>query len=534
MAFRRHNDSQRLPLHHADSFDSHKLEYTHRPAAAQSRWRLPVPHIPKPVAIGVLLAVGTFSYLLSLQGGDLLYINEHLGIIGAELVVSVVCMTVITIMLYASRMRRGMRRVAFLAALGTMVALYFYDNGERFEKHGFYNLLVFLVIYVPLNLAIALFYVLWCKIENFLTYFAISFVIAGISGVLSLVYYRHEFDQGALGRFQYIPGECQWAGANIPYIDLLPAGTQNFWVGSSKCTREKVRIKAHIDKTGILHVNCGQEDQIYVDVLPDTRLWPMKDKDLWNAYNRNVLNATRRMPYTSAPFKVPYGVQSVVVRCGSSSHVVTQPSPPARDLPLYVPPEDSDTRRDRSTNDEDWFDVSRIAHTRRQRPNVVFLMLDAVSRRMVFRRLPRTAQVLRTLDQPGASRLLELYRYHSVGFSTDNNTKAMFTGEIYPSKDKQLPIWAYYRDRGYVTARIDTGCEDWAQEYLSNKFDPQTFAASNRSLDYELTSPFCLPEVYPETGNAFGNFKGPHSMKARCLYGKYLHEYALEYIRQLR
>ncbi|KAJ1930714.1 hypothetical protein EC988_010022, partial [Linderina pennispora] len=195
-----------------------------------------------------------------------------------------------------------------------MVALYCYDHGERFEKHGFYNLLVFLAIYVPVNIAIAVFYILWCKIENFLVYFAVAFTVAGISAGISLVHYRRVFDQGVLDRFQYIPGECQWVGTNIPYVDLLPAGAQNFWAGSSKCAKEKLRIRAHIDETGILHVDCGHEDKIYVDVLPDTRLWPMKDKDLWNGYNRNVLNATRRMPYTSAPFKVPHGIQSVVVR----------------------------------------------------------------------------------------------------------------------------------------------------------------------------------------------------------------------------
>ncbi|ORX67757.1 hypothetical protein DL89DRAFT_268968 [Linderina pennispora] len=524
MAFTRHNIHQRLPLYRADSYDWDKPKYTHVISTDQSRWRLSVRSVPKPVGLALLLFIGTVSYLMSLQGDNLLYINEHLGIMGAELVVSVACMTTITVMLYASRMRRSMRRVTFLAMLGTMVVLYCYDHGERFEKHGFYNLLVFLAIYVPLNIAIAVFYILWCKIENFLVYFAVASIIAGISAGISLVHYRRVFDQGVLGRFQYIPGECQWVGTNIPYIDLLPAGAQNFWAGSSKCAKEKLQIRAHIDETGTLHVDCGHEDKIYVDVLPDTRLWPMKDKDLWNGYNRNVLNATRRMPYTSAPFMVPHGIQSVVVRCGSSSSVVTRVSPPARSLPQYVPPADSDTRRDRSTNDDDWFDVSQIAHTRRQRPNVIFLMLDAVSHRMFFRRLPRTARVLRTLDRPGTSRLFELYRYHSP----------MFAGEIYPSKEKQLPIWAYYRDRGYVTARVETGCEDWPQEYLADKFDPQTFAFSDRSLDYELTSPFCLPEVYPETGNAFGNFKGTHSITARCLYGRYLHEYALDYIRKLK
>ncbi|ORX65580.1 hypothetical protein DL89DRAFT_270816 [Linderina pennispora] len=465
MAFTQHDVHQRLPLYRADSYDWDKPKYTHVISTDQSRWRLSVRSVPKPVGLALLLFIGTVSYLMSLQGDNLLYINEHLGIMGAELVVSVACMTAVTVMLYASRMRRSMRRVTFLAMLGTMVALYCYDHGERFEKHGFYNLLVFLAIYVPLNIAIAVFYILWCKIENFLVYFAVGSIIAGISAGISL---------GVLGRFQYIPGECQWVGTNIPYVDLLPAGAQNFWAGSSKSART-------LTETGILHVDCGHEDKIYVDVLPDTRLI------YGNGYNRNVLNATRRMPYTSAPFKVPHGIQSVVVRCGSSSSVVTRVSPPAHSLPQY------------------------IAHTRRQRPNVIFLMLDAVSHRMFFRS-PATHCT--------SSRLFELYRYHSVGFSTDNNTKAMFAGEIYPSKEKQLPIWAYYRDRGYVTARVETGCEDWPQGISGRQV---------RSANICVL----LPAYTQKPAMRLG-ISREHSITARCLYGRYLHEYALDYIRKLK
>ncbi|KAJ1812223.1 hypothetical protein LPJ60_006595, partial [Coemansia sp. RSA 2675] len=161
-------------------------------------------------------------------------------------------------------------------------------------------------------------------------------------------------------------------------------------------------------------------------------------------------------------------------------------------------------------------------------------MLDAVSHRQFYRRLPKSAQVLKTIHRPGSQRLFELYRYHSVGFSTDNNTKAAYLGEIYPTRPNPLPIWAYYRDRGYITARIETGCEDWAKEYTGKSFDSVDYSVGNRSLDYELSSPFCMPEFYPNVGNAFGNFKGPYAMAARCLYGRYVHDWAVDYLYQLR
>ncbi|KAJ2089812.1 hypothetical protein IW138_003106 [Coemansia sp. RSA 986] len=449
--------------------------------------------IPKTALIAVLLIAFICSYLASLQGGTLIYINEHLGIIGADLLVSVSSLTVVTMLLYASRMRSGTRRGTLILIVCTFAALYMYDHGERFDEHGFYNLLVFMAIYIPLNIALATFYMLWCN----------------------------------------------WVGRNIPFVDLLPAGAQNFWAGSRYCKPEPHHINATIDRQGALHISCSDsKSDIFVEILPDTRQWPLWRKDMWNVYNTEILNAIIRIPYISAqPVVLNETTQAVVVRCGSSSTIVTRVSPSIDKLPLYTPPNESDTRKNIPAHKSatDWVDASDvITQNQFKRPNVIFLMLDAVSRRQFYRRLPKSANVLKMLHRPGANRLSELYRYHSTGFSTDNNTRAMYLGEIFPSKPNPLPIWAYYRDRGYVTARIETGCDDWAKAYVESYYTSQKYSVGNRSLDYELSSPFCMPEFYPRTGNAFGNFKGPYSIIARCLYGRYVHDWAFDYLYQLR
>ncbi|KAI9506047.1 hypothetical protein BX070DRAFT_243548 [Coemansia spiralis] len=493
--------------------------------------------IPKAVSIAILLIFFVSSYVLALQGGNLTYIHEHLGIIGAQVLVSVLALTVVTVMLYACRMRCVTRHSTLFLVLVTFALLYAYDHGERFEKHGFYNLLVFMAIYIPLNIALATFYVMWSKIPNFLNYFTIVLFVGGLSACISLLHYRHIFDSGALGKFEYLPGECTWIGPNIPFVDLLPAGAQNFWAGSMYCKQEPQRIVAVVDKHGVLHVDCKSNSSVYIDILPETRQWPLWRKNLWNIYNVEVLNDIIRLPYTNKqPLVLNDTTQAVVVRCGTSSKIVTRVSPPIDKLPLYTPPPKSDTRNIKSTIEAEtaWLHASSIAHSRFNRPNVIYLMIDAVSRRQFYRRLPKSAKVLKGLHRPGTNRLTELFRYHSVGFSTENNTKAMYTGEISPSKPNPLPIWAYYRDRGYVTARVETGCNDWAKECIGGYFESQEYSIGNRSLDYELASPFCLPEFYPRSGNAFGNFKGPYSITARCLYGRYVHDWAFDYLYQLR
>ncbi|KAJ2694279.1 hypothetical protein H4R19_005927, partial [Coemansia spiralis] len=391
--------------------------------------------VPRSVCISLLLAVCGASYLMALQGGNLVYINEHLGVMGAEILVSVLALTALTVMLYASRMRRGTRRGTALAMMCLVGGFYVYDHGERFEKHGFYNLLVLLAIYIPLNAVLVVLYVLWCRIERFVAYFAVTLVVGSSLTGVALLHYRKVFDHGLYGSLEYTPGECTWAGRNIPFIDLLPAGTQNFWAGSMHCRREAQTVHASIDADGVLHAHCdGPDADIVVDILPETREWPLRDKDIWRNFNHLILKRTERRPYSpSTPFVLKDTTQAVVVRCGASSTIVSRVSPPAARLPLYVPPADTDTRSAAGSKPPGGA-VPGSIHGRRDRLNVLYLMLDAVSRRQFYRRLPKSAQVLRTLHRPGTNRVTELYRHHSVGFSTNNNTKAMFLGEIDPTR----------------------------------------------------------------------------------------------------
>ncbi|KAJ2659116.1 hypothetical protein IWW48_003648, partial [Coemansia sp. RSA 1200] len=472
------------------------------------------------------------AYVLSLQGGDLLFINENLGIMGVEILISVLSLTGITMILYMHRLHKKTRRNMLLITVAFLTVMYIYDHGERFEKHGFYNLLVLMLIYVPLNLIISLLYVLFVTIPKFAVIFLVTIVIVLSSTTVMLRHYMDIFGKGTFDRMRNISGECAWQGNNYPLVDLLPSGTQNFWAGGMHCKPETAFIWASFDSAGILHVNCTS-DSIFVDVLPETRHWPLEDKSKWQVFNHRVLDRMVRKRY-NGPMQVDNQIQSVVVRCGSSSKIITRVSPRISQLPKYTPPADSDTRKS---------DLGPLQSPERQgkqgglsakRPNVVFIFLDATSHRQFYRRLRKTAATLATLHQPGKTALTELYRYHSLGVSTDNSTKAMYIGEIFPKRHNPLPIWAYYRDRGYVTARVETSCEDWTRTYAAKYYKSHSYSVGERSLDYELSAPFCMPEFYPASGNSFGNFKGPFSITARCLYGRHVHEYGFDYIDQLR
>ncbi|KAJ2524374.1 hypothetical protein GGI11_000864 [Coemansia sp. RSA 2049] len=250
--------------------------------------------------------------MLSLQGGDLLFINENLGIMGVEILISVLSLTAITMMLYMHRLHKKTRRNMLLVTAALLTFMYIYDHGERFEKHGFYNLLVLMLIYVPLNMAISLLYVLFITIPNFAVIFLVAIAIVLCSATIMLRHYMDIFGKGTFDRMRNISGECAWQGNNYPLVDLLPSGTQNFWAGGMHCKPEAAFIWASFDNAGILHVNCTS-DSIFVDVLPETRHWPLEDKSKWQVFNHRVLDRMVRKRYTG-PMQMDSQIQCLYGR----------------------------------------------------------------------------------------------------------------------------------------------------------------------------------------------------------------------------
>lgn len=47
-----------------------------------------------------------------------------------------------------------------------------------------------------------------------------------------------------------------------------------------------------------------------------------------------------------------------------------------------------------------------------------------------------------------------------------------------------------------------------------------------------MIAPFCLPEYHDRNGNPHGNFKGAYSIRRRCITGRYVHTYVLDYTKQ--
>jgi hypothetical protein len=158
-------------------------------------------------------------------------------------------------------------------------------------------------------------------------------------------------------------------------------------------------------------------------------------------------------------------------------------------------------------------------------PNVIFIMLDAVARPHFERKLPKTVQMLESLQLPLVSggesefHMFDFLRYHSVAFNTHRNTMPFYTGRDFEQPGNE-PLWEYFtREAGYASAYVRGMCEDWSSLYAGYASYP----------DYDMSAHACLPPVYP-LDSPFSAINGPYSMRRRCIDDRtMIHTRNLEY-----
>lgn len=184
---------------------------------------------------------------------------------------------------------------------------------------------------------------------------------------------------------------------------------------------------------------------------------------------------------------------------------------------------------------------------------MIVLFIDSMSRAAFHRKLPQSKAVLEQQSSSdvfekttSSSTLFEFWRYHSVGLNTGPNTIAMFTGleqhctladefrhceAENASATHVPPLWQLFDEAGYTSARIDPLCQDWEEYYnpppASLSTSDNTFITpkiSNEHISYS-----CLPPAMPRTKLEKGNFAGPTSIKAHCLYSQHISHHELDW-----
>lgn len=182
--------------------------------------------------------------------------------------------------------------------------------------------------------------------------------------------------------------------------------------------------------------------------------------------------------------------------------------------------------------------VKRVQKIREQdpnakRPNVLFLMIDSLSRQHFFRKMPETAKYLDELYKPDQKlKSYQFFRYHSLANHAEPNLIALRYDEASISGEGShlTRIENYFKDNGWITSAASSKCE--IEELDLSLQQKNKMYVDHHAPDHEFYSLGCDPNSMPES-DPFGMFKGPFSEFRRCLYGKdaaaHQFDYAVEF-----
>ena len=156
--------------------------------------------------------------------------------------------------------------------------------------------------------------------------------------------------------------------------------------------------------------------------------------------------------------------------------------------------------------------------------NVIVMFFDTISRAHFFRKFPKTISFLNKLSKYETNfskknqTIFQFFKYNSLNYYTDPNLRATYYGASIESNGTYFA--KYYKSQGYILGKTSTYCEKTSLIFSNKKK-----AKNDIRWDHEGISISCIKGIY------LGFFLSKMtSVIQKCLFGKQIFEYALEYL----
>ena len=126
---------------------------------------------------------------------------------------------------------------------------------------------------------------------------------------------------------------------------------------------------------------------------------------------------------------------------------------------------------------------------------------------------------------------MQFFKYINFASATIPNILPMFYG-VNHNLRTGIHLIKYLQENGYITGQTTDLCsKELGELYISNKHDEKdnfTFI----EFDHENLAMFCDPNYYNSLGSHGLLLNGPYSLIRRCLYGKDIFDYQIDYAKQ--
>ena len=156
--------------------------------------------------------------------------------------------------------------------------------------------------------------------------------------------------------------------------------------------------------------------------------------------------------------------------------------------------------------------------------NVLVFFFDTLSRAHFFRKFPKTINFFNQLVKYETNyekknmTIFQYFKYHSLNTYTDPNLIAAYYGA--KLKGNGIHFGRYFKENGFIIGRVHGYCEKESCVNLKN-----LSALTHTRFDHEGVNIGCIKAFFKGM-----LVSGGSSVVKRCLFGKEIYEYALNYL----
>ena len=156
--------------------------------------------------------------------------------------------------------------------------------------------------------------------------------------------------------------------------------------------------------------------------------------------------------------------------------------------------------------------------------NILVMFIDTLSRAHFHRKFRKTTRFLNQFSEymPNHKKknmtIFQFFKYNSLYYYTDPNVKAAYYGSKFNTKG--IHFANYFKNNGYIIGRVNAYC---GKESVFNMRKPSLFTPA--IWDHEGLSLGCIKSFYDRF-----LISRLSSLVKKCLFGKDLNQYSLEYL----
>ena len=446
--------------------------------------------------IGVLLLSCLFYYM-SLEGCH--NTQSHCITNVTPFFIARVCCSLVlsSILFYANIINffKARNFVLLAAQLTSFYCLFLYDQGTDLAHHGEYNKLFcigFILLFAIIHLFIFVFRTLYR--QNFMVFLL---VILLFTVILTKLVYNLKFktcqnyNVGLFGKEPEKDIKCDFMVPGTCWMDFLDNKMDIPKLTGQSCNIDTIKEEAIWKE--YLSEELSNAKRI---CLPRTQNFNFFKEGLLEHFQKEVFNQIVDLD------KSPQECEQQIVFSEEGTKLIY------------------DLKRDEKLAEK----RGETNNPNKKVKNIIFIYVDAISRRHFHRKMKKTAAFFEKNTQ---FKTVEFFKHQSLDFFTQININALFYGDSMWNKSG-TSIFNFAQEKGFITVASQEHCGIDLYDIEPGFIENLTYVPQ----DYENKSFNCDPN-YHKPESPFSPFLGPYSIYKRCLHGKEVFDYTLEYAEQL-